>query len=219
MKKTYQWTVALILLGFAAAGIFLSLAPDTIPVHYDIQGRVDRWGSKYEYLIMPGMNLVFGLFMAWLARREGKQGREMNEKIVSVLNNWILVLFNGMWIFFMFQAIDPESSGAELGELTGKAVLMLMMASLIPLGNIMPKAQRNSVFGLRTKWSNANDYCWQQSQRVGGFVMVGTGMLGVMLCALLPVRWSGFVTVGLLLAAAAGCTWASYRIYLRSQVQ
>lgn len=217
MRKAYKWTIALILLGFIAAGIFLSLAPDEVAVHYNIRGEADRCGSKYEYLIMPFVNLIFGGFMAWLANREGKQGRDMNERIVGIMNNWILVLFNGMWIFFMWNAMKQGSG--DLGELAEKVILMLLAVSLVPMGNIMPKAQRNSLFGLRTKWSMANDHCWNQSQRIGGWIMVGTGILGTILTAILPAIWGGILLVVLLIGTAAACTWASYRIYMRSQVQ
>lgn len=217
MKKVYQWTIALILLGFIAAGVFLTVAPDEIVVHYNIRGEADRWGSKYEYLIMPFVNLIFGVFMAWLASFEGKKGRDMNERIVSIMNNWILILFNGMWIFFMWNAM--KQGPGDLGKLAEKIILMVLAVSLVPMGNIMPKAQRNSLFGLRTKWSMANDHCWNQSQRIGGWIMVGAGVLGTILTAILPAAWGGIVLVVLLLAAVAGCTWTSYRIYMRSQIQ
>ena len=216
MKKAYKWTIALVLLGFVLAGIFLTMAPDRIPAHYNIRGEVDRWGSKYEFLIMPFINLVFGIFMVWLGHREGKQGRDMNERIVAITNNWVLILFNAMWLFFMWKAVDVKNFGSGLDDLTGKLILLLLAASLIPIGNAMPKAQRNSLFGLRTKWSMANDHCWQQSQRSGGYIMVGTGILGVILTAVLPVLWGGIAVTVLLLGAAVGGTWASWRIYMRS---
>ena len=217
MKKAYKWTIALILLGFVMAGIFLTIAPDQIPVHYNLRGDVDRWGSKYELLIMPVISLLFGIFMAWLARREGKQGRDMNERIVSVMNNWILILFNGLWLLFMWKAVDVENLGGGLDDLTGKLIMVLLTASFIPLGNIMPKAQRNSAFGLRTKWSTANDHCWQQSQRIGGYIMVGTGIVGVILTAILPAQWGGIALLALIIAMTIACTWASWRIYMKSQ--
>ena len=219
MKKAYKWTIALVLLGFVLAGIFMTVAPDRIPAHYNIRGEVDRWGSKYEFLIMPFMNLIFGIFMVWLAQREGKQGRDMNERIVNITNNWVLILFNSMWLLFMWKAVDVNNLGSGLDDLTGRLILMLLSVSLIPMGNLMPKAQRNSLYGLRTKWSMANDHCWQQSQRIGGYIMVGAGILGVILTAVLPILWGGIAVTVLLIAAAVSSTWASYWIYMRSQVQ
>jgi len=219
MKKAYKWTLILILLGFVLAGIFLTLAPDQIPAHYNIRGEVDRWGSKYEFLIMPVINLFFGIFMAWLARFEGKKGRDMNERIVAILNNFILIMFNAIWVSFMWKAVDARNAGSNLGDLATKGIMILLMVSFIPLGNIMPKAQRNSLFGLRTKWSMTNDHCWQQSQRIGGYIMVGTGILGVILTAVLPAQWGGYALLTLITLMVVGCSWCSYRIYQKDQMK
>lgn len=217
MKKICGWTIGLIVLGFVLTGIFLTIAPDQIPVHYNIQGQVDRWGSKYEFLILPFLNMVSGLLLTPLARYEGKKGRDMNEKVVGILNIWMLVVFNAMWAFFMWKAVDPENPGSSIGELPSKVLLMILAASFIPLGNRMPKTERNSIFGLRTKWSMANDWCWQQSQRCGGYVLVAAGMIGVVLSALLPVVWAGYAVLVQIIAMTVICCYASYRIYLRSQ--
>lgn len=217
MKKTYGWIIGLILLGFVLAGIFLSIAPEEIAVHYNFRGEVDRWGSPYEFLLMPFMNLFFGIGMILLARHEGKQGRGMNEKVVSIMTALVLVMFNLIWVFFMWIAVDLRESGDAIGELPGKLLVLLLAASFVPLGNLMPKAQRNSIFGLRTKWSMADDWCWQQSQRIGGFMLVICGIAGVILAAILPAEWAGYALLGLILVMTVGCVYASYRIYMRSQ--
>lgn len=219
MKKIYSWTIGLIILGFAVAGVFFSVAPDQIPVHYDIRGQVDRWGSKYEFVILPFLSLASGLILGLLARYEGKKGRKMNEKVVGMLNIWILVVYNVIWFFFMWKAVDLEHPGSGIEELPVKLGLMLLMASFVPMGNIMPKATLNGVFGLRTKWSMANDWCWQQSQRMGGYALTATGIIGIVLCALLPAAWAVCGVLALLIAMTMICCYASYRIYLRSQNQ
>lgn len=213
MKKYYVWIAALVLFCFVCTGLFLTLAPDQIPVHYNARGNVDRWGSKYEFLIFPGIDLVSAVLLALVGRYEGKKGRDTNEKIVAGLSIWMLILFNALWIFFMAKAIDPATAVKGLGAFFTKGISILMMVLFIVLGNQMPKVRRNSVLGLRTKWSMASDACWQKSQRLGGYVMVLCGIFGIILLALLPAAWTvwtllGIVTV-LLLVALPG----SYLIY------
>lgn len=58
MKKIMWVITCLSLIGTAAV---LPFMPDTVPMHYDLQGNIDRWGSKYENLIFPGIILIFAL--------------------------------------------------------------------------------------------------------------------------------------------------------------
>ena len=49
-KKLYY---ILMFLPLVASLIALQFLPDVIPAHYNIDNVVDRWGSKYEILILP----------------------------------------------------------------------------------------------------------------------------------------------------------------------
>lgn len=217
MKKTYLWILALVLLSFVSAGIFLALAPEEIPAHYNVHGQIDRWGSKYEYLIMPALTALFAALMVWVSRYEGKKSRESNARVVAGMTVWVLLLFNAMWIFFMMQALKTAEQTVPGPELSLKGILILMMASFIPLGNRMPKTQRNSLLGLRTKWSMADDVCWQKSQRLGGITMVAAGALGVALLSVLPMDWGMCVVTALLLIMTAADVAGTYLIWKRQQ--
>lgn len=212
MKKAYGCIIALMLLSVVTLGIFLTLAPDTIPVHYNGAGEIDRWGSKYEFWLFPFFTVLMGVFMAFMAHREGKQGRESNAKVVACVGILVLVQFNALWLFFYWKSLigTDLTGGTDLGI---KGIHLLLAAVFLPLGNVMPKATRNSLYGLRTKWSMADDVCWQKSQRLGGYLLMGTGILGVILVSLLPVEWGTFALVGLLLIMAVAATVGSYIIW------
>ena len=212
MKKAYGCMIVLMLLSVVTLGIFLTLAPDTIPVHYNGAGEIDRWGSKYEFWLLPFFTVLMGVFMALVGRHEGKKGDTANETVVLGVGIWVLVLFNAMWMFFYWKALT-ETDLNEGGGLISKSIHLLLAASFLPLGNKMPKATRNSLYGLRTKWSMADDVCWQKSQRLGGYLLMGTGILGVILVSLLPVEWGTFALVGLLLIMAVAATVGSYVIW------
>ncbi len=217
MKKVYRWILALVLLSFVIAGVFLALAPEQIPVHYNASGQIDRWGSKYEYLVMPVLTAVFAGFMAWVAGYERKKDRESNERVVAGMTVWVLILFNVLWLFFMVKAVKIAQTDGAAQELSARGMMILLMASFIPLGNRMPKAQRNSLLGLRTKWSMADDVCWQKSQRLGGIVMVTAGAVGVAVMSVVPAGWISWVAPVLILGAAAVASIGSYGIWKRQR--
>lgn len=47
----------------------------------------------------------------------------------------------------------------------------------MPLGLMMPKLRRNSLMGLKTKWSLSGDDAWEKSQGFGGKSLAVTGVL------------------------------------------
>lgn len=117
-------------LGFAAAvcGILTLLPmvmttvavlwflPDTIPAHYGISGEVDRWGSKYESFILPGISLVFGVAMllgAWISSRSSRKEVEQGSRIFVIAGNVSLAVFNVMTLFFLY------TSWAQMEHLEG----------------------------------------------------------------------------------------------------
>jgi len=66
--------------------------------------------------------------------------------------------------------------GIDIAQ-TNSVCTILIGTLLIILGNYMPKARVNALYGLRTKWSMANDHVWQKSQRFGGFSSVICGIV------------------------------------------
>ena len=50
MKKAI-WIASILPLIITA--FLLRFLPDSVPMHYDLSGQIDRWGSKNENLIFP----------------------------------------------------------------------------------------------------------------------------------------------------------------------
>lgn len=43
-----------------------SSLPDAVPVHFDAAGVVDRWGSKFELLLLPTIAIALHVFLHYL---------------------------------------------------------------------------------------------------------------------------------------------------------
>lgn len=213
MKKYFVWMTVLLLLWLVMTCVFLILAPDQVPVHFDIHGNVDRMGSKYELLIFPGIG--FGLVALWLfGDKLGiKKATAGNEKTVAITIICLLIFMLLLFGYFMWKALDPAAAKEGLVHLAQRGTILLMMVLFIVLGNQMPKVRRNSVMGLRTTWSMYNDTCWQKSQRLGGYTMMTCGVVGLVLCAALPGAWAIGVVLGLIAVMLVVTIAGSYLIY------
>ncbi len=73
MKKKKVIFYSLMFLPLAVVLIALQFLPEQIPVHYDMNNQVTRWGSKYETLIFPVITILFGYFMLGMAKFSAKQ--------------------------------------------------------------------------------------------------------------------------------------------------
>lgn len=72
-------------------------SPDTVPVHYNFAGEVDRFGSKYEKPNFPLIAIIMGTFFILLAKLQRKKGLATNEKIL---------LYVGISTLLFFVALD-----------------------------------------------------------------------------------------------------------------
>ncbi len=190
----------------------LPFLPDTIPAHYNFQGQVDRWGSKYETLVFPALNLSVGLIMLLTARltaRDEKDG-ENNYKICILAGFLSMGFFTAMTVFFLCldfaQAETMTSLPMELNSLiwAGLGVMQIL------LGNVMPKARRNSLLGLRTAWSQSSEEAWKKSQRFGGILSIAAGIAMIAFSFLLKGMTCMYVCLGLLAVEVAADVVYSY---------
>ena len=219
MKKLYSILYAVLLICVIGTVIFLILSPDRIPVHYNFVGEVDRIGSKYENLIWPGFAIGMGVFFLLMARIPRKKGEKTNEKVLMIAGVCTLVFFTLLGFYFMLKALryDPQAASQVSYDDVNRFVSIGIGALLVVLGNIMPKMRRNAMFGLRTKWSMANDNVWQKSQRFGGIASVMAGFIMIILALFVPGIWNIVMMTIVIVIWLILCIVASHRYYMADQ--
>ena len=111
--------VAILLVTLVGTLVFLSTLPDIIPVHFDIHGVADRWGSKYELLIMPGCMLAMRLFWFGSDVRYKKTMENLTDekKIVEARSNQKVIEFTSVITSFMFAVINALILYASYSQL------------------------------------------------------------------------------------------------------
>ena len=60
MKNKILWIITFLPLLITI--VVLPFMEDKIPMHYDINGNIDRWGSKSEQFIFPVMIIIMTVF-------------------------------------------------------------------------------------------------------------------------------------------------------------
>ena len=215
MKKLYIAMIAVLLLCAAGTVVLTLLSPDRIPLHYNIAGEADRFGSRYQNVMWPLLTAAFGALFAALAKHERKKPEKSNEKILLITGVAALAFFTLFGFYAMGKALryDPQTSADFTFDDLNRFVNLGVGVLLVVLGNFMPKARRNSVVGVRTQWSMESDAVWQKTQRFGGVATVAAGFLLILLSLFVPGAWNIPVLIVVIAVLAILCTVASYRYH------
>lgn len=212
--------ILLIALSLATWGVGLGLLPENVPVHWNFAGEADRFGSKLEFLIFPAIEVVAGgifVFAAWQCGKKGGETSSFTETILFWTGIFEVVLFSCIGVYVMWKAgtYTPGDTITVSKVLFGivNAPGIWSGVLFVVLGNAMPKATRNDIFGVRTSWSMSDDEVWRKSQRFGGAATVCLGFMLVLSGCLL--EWPAQILFGLVavLVWTVACVAMSYHYY------
>lgn len=190
--------------GLVAASFGLSAAlytrlPDAFPIHFGVTGRADRFLAKpLGPFALPLIGLVGYAIVAAVVRRQRSAALHVVPTAFAAL----------------FFAIHAAAVRTALDDTTDVTRWLLISISLFitVLGNYLGKLRRNRWIGIRTPWTLADDEVWMRTHRLGGWMFVAGGALGV----LAALSGAGFaVVLGVLVISALIPAAASYVIFRR----
>lgn len=185
MKKL-MWGISILSLVLTA--IVLQFMPDSVPMHYDLAGNIDRWGSKYENFLFPVtilfLSICWHLFTAHYEKKAAKASAEKeraealsNAKVLKIVGVSMAAMFTIMQGFILYSAyVEANINAAQAYVDIGKISYILIGVMLIILGNYMPKTKQNHIVGVRASWTMYNDTTWRKSNRFGGVCMMIAGL-------------------------------------------
>lgn len=171
--------LALVAAMFALAVLSWSTAPDRIPMHWNIAGEVDRYGGRFEgLLLLPMFALGTYLLMRFLPRVDpGRANYAAFGTVYTIFRFAMLVV-----LAVVYGVVHLAGRGREVHIET---VAPLILAALfILIGAISGKLRQNWFIGIRTPWTLSSERSWVRTHRVGGWLFV---LLGVTVLVAVPV--------------------------------
>jgi uncharacterized membrane protein len=110
------------------------ILPDQVPGHYNGLGEVDRWGSKWELIILPVISFFLFLMMQLFEKNPEwhnypSRFNESNAKAFYLLSRKMLNIEKNICLLVL-QSIHIESIMVALGWLKGLGVWFLPLAFL-----------------------------------------------------------------------------------------
>lgn len=108
MKKT-MWIISIIPLIITLA--VLQFMPSSIPVHYNMAGEIDRWGSKYESLILPVIILLttffWHMFISYFEKKAVKSKTDKG-RAEALLNSKVLKITATVTLIYAYKVCKDE---------------------------------------------------------------------------------------------------------------
>ena len=115
--KILKWILCI--LTVLSTVLMLFVLPDTVPVHFDISGAADRWGSKYELLILPVVLIACAFILDPMAKSYRKKAEmtENEKEKAEYLSNAKVLSITGiitMCLFFVMNIVTLYSTDVQV---------------------------------------------------------------------------------------------------------
>jgi uncharacterized membrane protein len=167
-----QW-VLLAAMGVLAA-LSWSSTPDRVPVHWNLAGEVDRYGSKVEGVLGTPL-LALGLYILFLVLPRLDPGRANYANFSGAYTVIRFAVLVSLAIMYVVMLLAAQGWQFDIGQW----VLVFVGGLFGVLGGVMGKLRPNWFVGIRTPWTLSSKRAWVQTHRLGGWLFIGLGLVFV----------------------------------------
>src|SRR5690606_2033703 len=139
--------------------------PGRVPLHWDINGEVNRFGNKNE-LIFVGIIPIFiyALFLVIPLMDPKKRLGSMGNKYFTI--RWVSTIFVTILFLFVIYSVKEQS-------LANPNYLLIIIATFfVVLGNYFKTIKPNYFVGIRTPWTLENEAVWKSTHQLAGKLWV-----------------------------------------------
>ncbi len=162
----------IILASFAVGAYFYPRMPETVASHWNIDGDVDGYMSKFWGLfLMPIISLAMFFFFILIPKMDPLKANI--EKFRNYFDNFIVAIL----LFFLYVHLLTVAwnLGARFNmiQFMSPAFGLLFYCS----GVLIENAKRNWFIGIRTPWTFSSEEVWQKTHKVGGGLFKIAGVI------------------------------------------
>ena len=163
--------IAVVLLPFAYLMYVWPHLPEKVPLHWNINGEIDRYGSKIELgalsLLLPVVTYLVFLVIPKIDPK--KKLDKMGRKLSSI--KFLLTTFMAVLALFIIYASKNQSMTSP------NYILLLIGVLFVVLGNYFKTIKANYFLGIRTPWTLESETVWKSTHRLAGKMWFVGGIL------------------------------------------
>lgn len=180
--KLFIANTAFLIFGILLTAVLIRMMPKSIPMHWDINGNITRYGPKWETLFFMGFFLFFFGNSSYIHFYYAKKQREFSSGLIPtqtiLLVSQFVVTVGYMWMAFS----NVDEMSLIIPAITGITLSLFIVLSifLLPIFN----KNRNVLFGLRTHFTLSNNIAWKKLnsfQSISALIFSSIGLLIVLI--------------------------------------
>lgn len=210
-KSKYIILYLITLLPIIVTAVLYNKLPDQFPVHWNIQGQVNRYGDRSSAFLTASVPFLIVLMMQLLPKIDPK--KRNYENFQGAYYNFQLmfaVVMGGIHMIALSNALGYEFIRVDSG------VKLLLAVMFTAIGNMMPKFKHNYFIGIKTPWTLASEEVWFATHRLGGKLWFYGGLI-MIIFSFIPGPVSGAVYMTIILGSSLFMFLYSYLVFRRLQ--
>lgn len=162
---------------------------DIIPVHYDFLFNITRYGKKVEYLVIPGITIIFLSFSIYfyygLSKRVEYKKASFGYQI-SMLVLQLVILFFTIYLGFRY-----TSNVRVIPTITGLTLTIIHIVMLLSHPKI--NKTRNVILGVRTNFTLTNEVAWKNVNAFSSYIGSITTLIAYILTLITFDDWNQYL--------------------------
>ena len=199
MIKKSLTNIAAIIIWLVPIFYFLHIysnLPQTVALHFDINGNPNRYGNKDELIgvqiLLSVITITVYFLIHYLPKIDPKKTVSYSAETFKKIS-FLLVIF-----LSAIQLITINSS--ITGRFTlNKFLLPILGLFFAYLGNLMHSIKPNYFFGIRTPWTLEDPETWRATHQLGGKLWFIGGITITIITLILPTKIAFPIFIGIII--------------------
>lgn len=192
MKKTNIANAAAFIIWLLPIVYFIKIygaLPQSVPLHFGLDGKPDRYGNKEEMIwvivLLSAVSIGVYFLIKFLPKIDPKKTAGYSAEAFKKISFAMLVFLSGIQFF----VINSSVTGSFALD---KMFLPFMGLFFAYLGNIMHSIKPNYFVGIRTPWTLEDEDTWRATHQLGGKIWFVGGIIITIATLFLPAK-PGFI--------------------------
>lgn len=212
MRKSEIVTILIILFSFAIGICLYPKMPIDMASHWNAQGQVDGYVSKFWGLfLLPIISL--GLFFLFILIPKIDPLKANIEKFRKYFDGFVILII--LFLFYLYLLTIFWNFGVQfsMNQVLPPAFSILFFYC----GILIEKVKRNWFIGIRTPWTLSNDKVWERTHKIGGKLFKVVGIIAFL--GIIFPNYAFFLILFPVIAVSIYTVIYSYLEYRKERVE